>query len=128
MESAIRWLRVSFMAGAVADGFAGILMLIPSRMGETDFRYAMGMGAALMIGWTALLLWGYRKPMERKGVLLLTIFPAIVGLFATGIWAVSSGFFPIVKIIPSSILQIALIILFGYSYLKARNEDTGSKR
>jgi len=125
MESAVRWLRVSFIAGAVADALAGILMLIPSRMGETDFRYAMGMGAALMFGWTALLLWGYRKPMERKGILLLTIFPVIAGLFVTGIWAVSSGFFPVTKIIPTSLLQIALICLFGYSYLKAKAYDKG---
>jgi hypothetical protein len=120
MKSAIRWLRVSYITGAVADGLAGILMLLPGRMGETEFRYAMGLGAALMFGWTALLLWANLKPLERKGVLLLTIFPVITGLFLTGIWAASSGFFPVVKIIPTSILQVVLVILFGFSYLKAR--------
>ncbi|MFC2166287.1 hypothetical protein ACFLT2_14980, partial [Acidobacteriota bacterium] len=109
--------------GAVADGLVGILMLIPSRMGETEFRYAMGLGAALMFGWTALLLWANIKPMERRGVLLLTIFPTIAGLFLTGIWAAASGFFPVEKIIPSSILLIALVFLFGFSYLKARSVE-----
>ena len=76
MESAIRWLKASYLVGAVADGLIGVLMLMPSRMGETELRYAMGLGAALMFGWTALLLWAWRAPMERRGVLLLTIFPA----------------------------------------------------
>ena len=32
-----------------------------------DYRYAMGMGASLMLGWTALLIWADRKPIERRG-------------------------------------------------------------
>jgi len=123
MKSAIRWLRLSYIAGAVADGLVGILILIPSRMGETEFRYAMGLGAALMFGWTVLLLWGNIKPLERKGVLLVTIFPTITGLFLTGIWAAASGFFPVEKIILSSILLVALTLLFGFSYLKARSAE-----
>jgi len=54
MESAIRWLRISYITGAFADGLAGIVMLMPGRMGEMEFRYAMGLGAALMFGWTIL--------------------------------------------------------------------------
>lgn len=123
MKSEIRWLKISYIAGAVADGLAGILMLIPNRMGETEFRYPMGLGAALMFGWTALLLWGNIKPLERKGVLLLTIFPVITGLVVSGIWAAASGFFPVEKIIPSLILALALIFLMGFSYLKARSAE-----
>jgi hypothetical protein len=123
MNLAIKWLRASYIAGVVADGLIGILMLIPSRMGETEFRYPMGLGATLMFGWTALLLWGNMKPLERKGILLLTIFPVITGLIATGIWAAASGLFPVEKIIPSSILGLALIFLLGFSYLKARSAE-----
>ena len=119
LQSAVRWLRASYVAGAVADGLAGFLMLLPGRMGETEFRYPMGLGASLMFGWTALLLWAYKRPMERKGVLVLTIFPVISGLVATGIWAAAAGHFPVQKIVPSSILGTALIILMGFSYWKA---------
>jgi len=119
MESAVRWLKASYIAGAVADGLIGILMLLPGRMGETEFRYPMGLGASLMFGWTALLLWAYKNPMERKGVLVLTIFPVISGLVATGIWAAVAGHFPVRKIVPSSILGTAIIILMGFSYWKA---------
>ena len=119
MEAAVRWLKASYVAGAVADGLIGVLMLLPSRMGETEFRYPMGLGASLMFGWAALLVWAYKKPMERKGVLVLTIFPVISGLVVTGIWAVAAGHFSVQKIVPSSILGMALIILMTFSYWKA---------
>ncbi len=88
-------------------------------MGESELTYPMGLGASLMFGWTVLLLWAYRRPMERRGVLLITIFPVIVGLFATGVWAAAAGRFPVVKILPSSILCIGLVALMGISYRKA---------
>jgi len=39
MKSEILWLKISYIAGAVADGLVGILLLIPDRMGEAEFRY-----------------------------------------------------------------------------------------
>ena len=119
MERQVRWLKASYIVGAVADGLIGILMLLPGRMGEAEFRYPMGLGSSLMFGWTALLLWAYRRPMERKRVLLITIFPVISGLMATGIWAVAAGHFSVQKIVPSSILGTALILLMGFSYWNA---------
>ena len=119
LQSAIRWLRASYIAGAVADGLVGVLMLLPGRMGEAEFRYPMGLGASLMFGWTALLLWANQRPMERKGVLVLTIFPTITGLLATGIWAAASGRFSLARVLPSSILCVAMIGLMGFSYWKA---------
>jgi hypothetical protein len=118
-QAAVRWLRASYITGAVADTLVGILMLVPGRMGETEFRYPMGLGASLMFGWAALLLWADRKPVERKGVLLLTIFPVITGLLATGIWAAASGRLPVTRILPSSALGLSLIGLLGFSYWKA---------
>jgi hypothetical protein len=92
-------------------------------MGATEFTYPMGLGASLMFGWTALLLWANMKPMERKGVLILTIFPVITGLLVTGLWAVLAGVLPIQRIIPTSLLGVALICLMGFSYVKARSAE-----
>lgn len=65
--------------------------------------------------------------MERKGILVLTIFPVISGLVATGIWAAAAGHFPIQKILPSSILGTALIILMSFSYWKATGVEKRGK-
>jgi hypothetical protein len=124
MDPKLRWLKVSFLAGAVADGVLVILLLIPSRMGETEFTYPMGLAASLMLGWTVLLIWGYQKPFERRGILLATIFPVIPGLIASGIYSVAIGAFPVAKVLPSTIVGIALIALMGYSYMKASRFTT----
>ena len=121
MNRKLRWLKASYLAGAVADIGIGILVLIPSRMGQTAVTYPMGLAATLMFGWALLLIWGYRKPVERKGLLVITIFPVITGLMATGLYAVAAGIFPIARIVPTSILGIGLIALMGYSYLNARD-------
>ena len=121
MHRKIRWLKASYLAGAVADVGIGILTLIPSRMGETAVTYPMGLAATVMFGWALLLIWAYRKPVERKGILVITIFPVIIGLLATGLYAVAAGIFPIGRIVPTSTLGIGLIALMGYSYLGARD-------
>lgn len=126
---AVRWLRISYWVGAIADAIAGVLMLFPkagrSVYGITDFtpsadyRYAMGLGASLMFGWTALLLWADRKPAERKGVLLITVFPVIFGLALAGVFAVTSELIPASKMVPTWVLQAALATLFVFSYVRA---------
>jgi hypothetical protein len=123
MGPKIRWLKASFLAGAVADAVIGVLTLIPGRMGQTEITYPMGLAATLMFGWTLLLVWGYREPVARKGLLIITIFPVITGLLATGLYAVAAGIFPVGRIVPTSVVGIGLIALMGYSYVNARGLD-----
>jgi len=123
MNREVVWLRVSYWTGAVADVGIGVLTLVPGRMGETEFRYPMGLAAAVMFGWALLLIWADRRPLERRGVLLPTIL-VILGLLSAGFFAVASGIFPVARIMPTSVLGAALIVLMGVSYLKAgRIED-----
>ena len=114
-------LRVSYWAGAAADAIIGVRMLMPEMMGEAGFRYAMGTSASIVFGWTVLLIWADRKPVQRKGVLLITIFPVIVGLMTAALWPVFDGVFPLSRMIPMWILGGTLICLMGFSYYHARN-------
>jgi hypothetical protein len=131
MADQIRWLRLSFWVGAVVDALAAVQMLYPPLFGfgmglsgfdpGFDYRYAMGMGASLMLGWSVLLIWADRKPMERMGVLPLTVFPVIVGIAANELWGVLVGFAPVRVVLPIWALQLGLSILFIWSYWRARS-------
>ena len=129
MRPGIAWLRVSYWIGAVVDGAMIVALLSPSvgaaLLGLTDFhpgpeyRYATALAASLMAGWTALLVWADRKPVERRGVLLLTICPVLLGLMASGGYAVASGLVAAQKMGPTWALQLALVVIFSVSYVRA---------
>ena len=129
----IKFLRVSYWAGAIFDALVIIPMLSPKVASfafgisnfnpGNDYRYAMYIAASLMLGWVFLLIWADRKPVERRGVLLLTIFPVLTGLIISGVFAVTSNLIPIDKMLPTWIMQGILILLFGFSYLYANKLD-----
>lgn len=129
-NDSVRWLRISYWAGAILDAAAAVSMLSPDLFATInglpnfhpgiEYRYAMGMGACLMLGWTVLLLWADQKPLERKGVLLITLLPVVLGLALNEVIAVRAGFLPILTTIPVWIVQALIVGLFLFSYLNAR--------
>ena len=73
-----------------------------------------------MLGWTFLLIWADRKPLERKGVLLLTVFPVVSGLLLAEFYAVVSGIMSFEKMLPTGIFLTGLIALFSFSYFNSK--------
>ncbi len=73
-----------------------------------------------MLGWVALLIWADRKPVERKDILLLTIFPVITGLLITTVVAFTASFISTSTLTFNLVIMIILIGLMGFSYLNAR--------
>ena len=127
MKTQILWLRVSYWTGAIADGYATYLMLFPKISAGVEYRYALGMAASLMLGWTFLLIWADRKPLARRTVLLLTAFPVVSGILLADVYAIYSGLISFEKALPSAIFLMVLIILFSYSYFNARNLEGEEK-
>jgi hypothetical protein len=80
----------------------------------------MRTGAPLMAGWTVLLLWADRQPLERRGVLPITVLPVIAGLMANDAHAVGVERLSGRRVAPVRALQLALVGLFGYSLARAR--------
>ena len=125
----VGWLRTSYWVGAVVDAVLGVLMLCPSAWTPiygiarpelgAGFRSAMGLGASLMLGWAVLLLWADRRPVERRGVLLITVLVAF-GLALTGFFAVTSGLIALPRMLLTWVLQALLVALFSYSYFRSR--------
>jgi hypothetical protein len=80
----IQLLKLSFLIGAVADALVALNWFliasgaeIPNLMcglvdSGVEYRFAMYIAALFMAGWTAILAWGWFKPSERKGLLLIT--------------------------------------------------------
>jgi hypothetical protein len=127
-------LRVSYWTGAIIDLLAATQLLIPNLWASMNgfstytpnptLTFALTIASALMFGWTLLLIWADRKPIERKGVLLLTAFPVVFGLGLNNVLSVISGLTPISSILPELVLQSSLTALFLFSYLSARREPT----
>ncbi|MBN2391382.1 MAG: hypothetical protein JXR84_11690 [Anaerolineae bacterium] len=131
MKHKVLWLRVTFWWGIIADVFEAIRMTFPrlflATTGSTltpsaGFRFGLLYGAPVMLGWTLLLLWADRKPLERKGILLCLI-PVVVAYIIVGVVGISIGAVPLAITIPTSILQVALIALCLFSYLGARTTE-----
>lgn len=126
-------LRISFWIGAIIDALAAIQLLIPSLWASSygltidttnaTLNLALVTAAALMLGWTGLLIWADRKPMERKGILLLTAFPVVFGMAANNAYAAASGLTTIQSVLPFLAMQCVLSVLFVFSYFNARTES-----
>ena len=122
-RKAILWLKCAFMVGVVTDALALIPMLCPPMArffwGFDSFTgiyyFAMGYGATFMLAWTILLLWAFRKPLERRYIALFTII-VLVGFMTTEAVSIGAGYIRASKAAPSFIFQIAWLILFGYAF------------
>jgi hypothetical protein len=122
-ETQARLLRAAFLAGAITDALAVVPMLVPPLAAllwgfdaeGAGYRFAMHYGATLMAGWTGLLLWAYRRPLERSFIAPLTV-AVIYGLALSEIHAVFSGQIAAARMIPTWILQAGLLALFATAY------------
>jgi hypothetical protein len=129
VNSPNRVLHVACWTGAIVDAAMVVGLLTPAIAGAMlgidrfspgpDYRYAAGLCAALMAGWTALLVWADREPVQRRGVLLLTVCPVLIGLFAAGSYAVGSGLVRLAYLTPTLAFQIGASALFLAAYRRA---------
>ncbi len=124
-------IKLAYWLGIGADALWAVGLLVPSIFGlltgrpdfNPDFqtKVIMGMGGSLMTGWTFLLFWAVRKPIERRVVILLTAFPVVFGMLLISFIEVLYGnSFIIWAMMKSTIL----IILMTYSYILAGNLKT----
>lgn len=131
-------LRFAYWFGAVFDGAMLVPLLFPAAAGAmlgldrfepgADYRYAAFLGAALMAGWTALLIWGGQQPVERRGVLLLTAVPVVVGLAGAGAYAVASDLVRVPFMLPVFVCQAVGCAIFVSAYMRARSAAASTGR
>jgi hypothetical protein len=129
MNTKVLLLRFCYWLGAILDGRAAINLTLlrfrelPAGILAQQSSHAFGLKAlwaegdayALMWGWTALLLWADRKPVERRGVLLLTAAPVILLLIVQRVQMWLGGFIAFGEISFWFYILIGLGVLFAFA-------------
>lgn len=127
IKKRILMLRITYWWGIIADAVETVLMTFPKLFiastganvrPEPGFNLALMYGAPVMLGWTLLLFWADRKPLERRGVLLCLI-PVVVAYFFVEILAVSRGIIPLKNMVPVFIVQPLFLFMIILSYCNA---------
>jgi hypothetical protein len=78
----------------------------------------MRLGASLMLGWTLLLLWASRRPVERGFVAPLTMV-VVCGFVVTEVLELSRHVEP-AQLAATFGSQLALLLLFGAAYYSGK--------
>lgn len=127
MDNRIRWLRIAYWTGAIIDALAFIPLVnsdvwaalnqVPNFHADWDFRYSQAFAAAFMAGWTILLIWADRNPLERRGILLITVFPVIVGLNSARYILYMGGMVPVPFTTLGVVIPVILSLLFLFAYV-----------
>ncbi len=129
------FIKLTYWLGIGADAFWAIGLLIPQVFAvltgapgfAPDFqtRQLMLLGGSLMTGWTFLLIWALQKPVERRGILLLTAFPVVFGLTITTVNGIANGnpflFWVLAKCALLMVLVVSSYILAGKLARRAKS-------
>ncbi len=129
MNNSRRWLRIAYWTGAIIDALACIPLLnadvwaalnrVPDFHADWAFRYSQAFACVFMAGWTILLIWADRKPLERRGVLLITVFPVVVGLNSARYLLYMGGLVAEPFTPFGIILPVTLTVLFLFAYFNS---------
>ncbi|MFX1283951.1 MAG: hypothetical protein ACFFB5_09860 [Promethearchaeota archaeon] len=130
------FIRFAYWLGAILDAIWGVVPLIymlfskekifadmgfPSPI--SDFGYFALVGVSgLMLGWTFLLIWADRKPIERRDTLLLTVGVMFIMIVLQFIGFINDN--PYISL--GSLLSNSTIIIYGLAYYFANGiENSG---
>ena len=126
-------IKFPYWLGIGADALWAVALFFPSVYGnltgnqefipEFQTRQILSIAGTLMTGWTLLLLWAVRNPIERRGVILLTAVPVVSGLLIVGLFGLLNGStLPVWIIVKSIILIISMITSFILSGKQKENQ------
>ena len=121
-------IKIAYWLGIGADAFWAVVLLSPKFYGilfglsdynpDLQTRLILGIGGTLMTGWTFLLLWAVRKPIERRAVILLTAFPVVFGMFIIALIGYLEGNASNIWILIKTVILFMSMVL---SYILASN-------
>jgi len=123
MDKKVVFIRLVYWYGAILDFlvFLDMIMsiifefslMMPNISTDLSYKYQTGTGAFLMLGWTLLLIWADRKPIERKDILILTAIPVVLGIMVINIFFTAFWF-----------LSFITLLFFVSAYFLAKSINT----
>ena len=94
------FVKFPYWLGIAADALWAVALLFPAVFGvltgvddfspDWQMQSVMAIGGVLMAGWTVLLLWAVRRPIERRFVILLTAL-VVAALFLLALANILKG-------------------------------------
>ena len=125
-------LMTSYWIGIVADAVATVLLYSPAAADivlqqqpfpvTPIYLYVSRVAGALMLGWTVLLFWAQRRPVERADILMLTLFPVVTILAGAAVLVARSEQIALSNLAPMFILYVMVFCLYIPSYLWAKKQ------
>ena len=130
------FIKSTYWLGIAADALWAVALLVPPVFGmllgnpefnpDIQVRLIMGIGGSLMTGWTFLLIWAVRKPIERRMVILLTAFPVVFGLsIVTLIGFLGGNTANIWILIKTIILFICMVTSYIFAEKISKQQSSG---
>jgi hypothetical protein len=130
-KNPVKYLKVAFWTGAIIDGKAFFLFLFPEflpsvtksvfNMSVSDTNcqemVSLRMLVALFdLGWTMLLIWASCRPLERKGIMILTVFPIVTGILILRFVNMFTNSVSVTYTVATAVF-VVLFFFFTYSYM-----------
>ena len=126
-------LLACYWLGIVADAAATILLFSPAMANlvlqpqpfeiSAVYLYVTRVAGGLMLGWTVLLFWAQRKPIERADILLLTLFPVIAVLAIAALLVVESKQIAFSSMVPIFVFYVVMFAMGVPSYRWAKKQE-----
>lgn len=123
-------LITSYWIGIIADAAATVLLFSPAVANiilqpqtfpiTPIYLYVSRVAGALMSGWTVLLFWAQRKPVERVDILLITLFPVVTILAGAAVLVAKTSQIALSNLAPIFFLYAVLYGTFIPSYVWAK--------
>lgn len=110
-------MRISYWLAAIADFAYAITVLIPSRAGVGEYVYPMGLFATVAFSWGVMLVLADRRPLERRWVLVPTIF-VIVSLGIVNAYSFGAGDISFALALPRVLLTAMIAVFLLVSYVR----------
>jgi hypothetical protein len=125
-------LITSYWIGIIADAAATVLLFSPTVADiilqprsfpiTPIYLYVSRVAGALMLGWTVLLFWAQRRPVERADILMLTLFPVVTILAGAAVLMARSEQIALSNLAPMFILYGMAFCIYIPSYLWAKKQ------